>query len=193
MFFANKLEVSQEAVRKWFTGDARPKTDKIREIASILEVDEAWLALGIKPEMDRREKRVHHEKTEGAVYLLFGLVTMAGGHCAFPGKGDARSDYVDFYAIIGGMQMAVHASVGRELSKNSYQFVVPREYRDVRCLGVVHNSALHFTILDLKSGLIDSHRQRKAGEFILHIHKSGSDYTTGDDVWPRLHSLGDLR
>lgn len=189
---AKKLKISQEAVRKWFMGEARPKVAKMRQLAALLEQDEAWLSLGIKPELDRKEKRAHSTRSDGAVYMLFGLFSMAGGACAFPAPDDPRSEYIDFYAILNGVQFPIHAAVGRETSKNVYEFVVPKEYSNVRCVGVVPLTNTRFHLVDLQKPLVDQHKQRKAGAFAVQVHRTGSDYTTGADKWPRLESMGDL-
>ncbi len=189
---AKKLKVSQEAVRKWFVGEARPKVQLMRQLAALLEVDEAWLSLGIKPELDRKEKRAHSARSDGAVYMLFGLFSMAGGACAFPSQNDPRSEYIDFYAILNGVQFPIHVSVGRESSKGVHEFVVPKEYDDVRCVGVVPLGNTRFHLVDLQKTLVDRHKQRKSGSFAVTIHRVGSDYTTGADKWPRLESMGDL-
>jgi transcriptional regulator with XRE-family HTH domain len=189
---ASKLKVSQEAVRKWFTGDARPRTDKMRALAKLLEVDEAWLSLGITPEMDRVEKRQHSSRVEGSVYLLFGMFTLAGGHCAFPGEKDTRKEYVDFYAIVQGTQMAVHTSVGRTISKNRWEFIVPHEWKDVRCIGVVPMPGMKFHVLDLDARLLEEHITRKGGDFAVLIDYIDNDYSSGADPWPRIKHIGDL-
>lgn len=192
VYVSKRLKVTQEAVRKWFNGLARPKVTKMQELARLLEVDEAWLALGVKPELDRKEKRAHADKVEGAVYTLFGLMNMAGGACAFPGQNDPRNEYVDFYTILRGMQIAVHVSVGRETSKNVYQLIVPDQFRDVRCVGVIHLTGFNFHVIDLRTDLIDRHKQRKSGDYMLTISRKDGEYFTGGDEWPRMRSAGDL-
>lgn len=192
VYIANKLKVTQEAVRKWFTGDARPRTSKIRDLAKVLEVDEAWLALGIDPAMDRKEQRQHSHTTDGAIHLLFGMFTIAGGHCAFPSENDTRKDFVDFYTIIHGSQMAIHVSTGRPTTKDNYEFALPREYQEVRCLGLVAAGGMKFHIIDLDARLIEDHKVRKAGGYAVSIANRESSYTSGGDTWPRIKHLGDL-
>lgn len=192
VFISRELKVTQEAVRKWFSGESRPKVNKMRQLAALLDVDEAWLALGVEPELDRREKRIHNERTEGAVYVAFGLLTMAGGHCAFPGERDTRAGYVDFYAIIHGKQLAVHVSVARAISRGRFEFIIPREFRDVKCIGVVHHGGLRFHLVDLKTEALEEHKQRKAGAFSVTCGFADNKYQSGPDVWPRIRSLGDL-
>lgn len=192
VYLATNLGVTQEAVRKWFTGESRPRTAMMRELAKLLEVDEAWLALGIEPEMDRREKKAHHERTEGGIYLAYGLFTLAGGHCAFPSDKDPRASYVDFYVIVRGTQSAIHIAMAREVSRGRYAFVVPREYREVRCIGVVPVERMCFTLLDLKSELIDVHKEKKGGDFEVHANYKDNSYHIGADTWPVIPSVGAL-
>lgn len=191
VYIARKLRITQEAVRKWFSGDARPKFNKMRELAKLLDVDEAWLALGIEPEADRKQKRVHDEKTEGAVYLVFGWMTICGGHCAFPGGADPRASYVDFYSIIRGQQAAIHVSVGREVSAGVYEFIVPREFNDVLCVGVIPVRSFRAHFIELRPELVDKHKQRKGSGFSITMARNG-EYHTGADKWPQLREIGDL-
>lgn len=192
VWVAKKVNVTQEAVRKWFTGEARPRTDKMRLIANLLEVDEAWLALGIAPEMDRKEKRDHHARIDGAVHLLFGMFSLAGGHCAFPSEKDSRSSYVDFYVIIRGAQLAVHVCVGRETSRGQYEFVIPHEHQHVVCIGVIPQSGMRFNLIDLKDELVEAHKSKKGGDYSVTVSYRDSKYATGRDEWPRVKYLGDL-
>lgn len=189
-FVAKRLKVTQEAVRKWFSGDSRPKPKKMQQLAALLEADEAWLALGVKPEMDRREKRAHGEQSEGAVFFLFGLCTMAGATCAFPqNSGDGP---VDFYAIYKGVQYPIHVSVARETSKNVHEFYLPKGYGEVRCIGVIPMSHTRFHLVHLKHTLVDAHAQRKSGGYALTVNRRGTEYHTGADQWPRFETMGDL-
>lgn len=192
VYVSNKLKVSQEAVRKWFTGEARPRTDKMRALANLLEVDEAWLSLGIEPEMSRKEKRDHLARVDGGVHLLFGMFSLAGGHCAFPGEKDVRASYVDFYVIIRGVQMAVHVCVGREISDGQHEFIVPHEHQDVVCIGVIRHGPMRFNLIDLKDDLVEKHKSKKGGDYAITAGYRDGNYYTGRDTWPRVKYLGDL-
>ncbi|MES3001348.1 MAG: helix-turn-helix transcriptional regulator [Pseudomonadota bacterium] len=191
-FIAKRLKVTQEAVRKWFSGASRPKPAIMQKLAHLLEADEAWLALGVKPEIDRKEKRSLGTQTEGAVFFLFGLATMAGATAAFASKDDPRSAYIDFYFIMNGVQYPVHVCVGREISKNVYEFIVPKEYPEVRCVGVVPMSHTRFHLLHLTPKGIEAHKQKKAGAWALTVSRKGTEYATGADPWPRIESFGEL-
>jgi len=191
-FIAKRLKVTQEAVRKWFSGDSRPKPKVMTQLAALVEADEAWLALGVKPEIDRKEKRSLGVQTEGAVFFLFGLATMAGATAAFAGKDDPRSGYIDFYFILNGVQYPVHVCVGREISKNVHEFIVPKEYSEVRCVGVVPLSHTRFHLVHLRTNLIDDHKQKKGGALAVTVSRKGNEYVTGSDEWPRVERFGDL-
>jgi transcriptional regulator with XRE-family HTH domain len=45
-YLAEKLNISQEAVRKWFAGDTVPRQRLCKDLAKVLGVKHSWLALG---------------------------------------------------------------------------------------------------------------------------------------------------
>lgn len=189
---ATRLKVSQEAVRKWFTGEAVPKREKIKAPADLLEVDEAWLALGVEPEIDRRQKRVHADRTDGAIYVMYGMFSLAGGHCAFPSEKDIRREFVDLYAILGGTQMAVHVCVGREISKDRFEFILPREFQDVRCIGFVHRGGMRFHAINLSYNGVAEHLEKKGGAYVLQVGRDAGTYKTGSTHWPIIEDVRNL-
>lgn len=189
---AQQLDVSQEAVRKWFTGEAIPRREKIKALAEVLRVEESWLALGIEPEVDRKTKRALGARTDGAIYVVYGLLTMAGGVCAFPAENDPRRRYVDMYAIVGGRQQAIHVSVGRETGKDDYEFVLPREYDEARCLGVIHRGGMRFQLLEFASGSVQKHADKKSGGALLHVSRVANKYQTGSTNWPAIEDVRDI-
>jgi transcriptional regulator with XRE-family HTH domain len=189
---ATRLKVSQEAVRKWFTGEAIPKREKIKALADLLEVDEAWLALGVNPEIDRREKHVHADRTDGAIYVVYGIFALSGGHCAFPSEKDPRRDFVDLYAIMGGVQMAVYVSVGREITKDRFEFVLPREFGEVRCIGFVYRGGTRFHLLNFSYNGVAGHLDRKGGGHVLRVGRDAGIYRSGSTHWPIIEDARDL-
>lgn len=183
--------VSHEAVRKWFTGEARPRPNKMREISKILEVDEAWLSLGITPDLDPKERRARNAIADGAVNVVAGLIQMNGGNCAFPDDKDPRAAFVDLYAIIRGAQFSIHVALAQQVSEGVYKFNVPKEFEDCTVLGAVHPYPMRVHVLNLTQQLIMKHKGRKGGYYEITVHKDGSEYKTGVDVWPRVHSFAD--
>lgn len=189
---AKRLKVTQEAVRKWFSGEAVPKPDKMRELAEYLEVDQAWLALGVTPEMGRDEQRKANRFASGAVQMVSGLILMEGGNVAWPGERDPRAKYVDLYAILRGTQIAMHVSAGREVSNGKYELIIPHEYQDVRCIGFIPAGVGRFHLLDLSTELIEEHKQRKGGGYAINVNRTGSEYHTGADQVPKFKAFGEI-
>ena len=189
---AKRLEVTQEAVRKWFAGEAIPRPEKMRELSEYLEVDVPWLALGIKPEIDRNDRRRLRGALEGAVHLVAGLIMMEGGHCAFPSEKDPNGTRVDIYAIMRGTQMAIHVSLGREVSEGRYTFKIPREHRDIRCIGVVAVGPGRVHFLELELELLDKHKTRVSGDYSVQVNRTDNQYVIGSSRWPRFKLFGEL-
>ncbi len=189
---AKRLGVTQEAVRKWFSDEAKPRPDKMRELAEYLEVEEPWLALGIKPELDRNEKRRALNKLEGAVQLVAGLILLEGGTCAWPKPNDQRAPYTDLYVIMRGSQWALHVSLAREVSDAHYEIKIPREYRDVKVVAVLQDTPGRYNFLDLPVELIEKHKQRRAGDFVIAVSKIENKYHTGATQWPRFKTFSEL-
>lgn len=189
-YLADALKVSQETTRKWLSGEARPTPDKMKALAELLEVDEAWLAIGTTPELDRREKHAHAQAVDGSIYLVYGMVLLAGGSPAFPKK-KAEGAPVDLYAIFNGTQYSIYVAAAQE-KDGAYTFYLPKEYAEVTCIGVVPLSHTRFMFLHLTPDLIGKHKASKQGGIAVEISKKGSEFATGRDVWPRLDSFDDL-
>jgi hypothetical protein len=179
------MDVSEETVRKWFTGFMLPRPDKARKLAKLLGVEETWLVLGRDPDLDVKQQRTHARNVDGAVLYVRGLIQMAGGVTADPGPKDSRSAFVDFYAIINGTQIAVHVSFGRE-TEDGYIMPVPAEHAELRVFGVVPYRA-NYLVLDMPTDTIDAHKRRKGGDFAVLVERAeGGGFVSGGDEWPRL-------
>lgn len=189
---ANRLSVTQEAVRKWFAGEALPRPKKMKELAEFLDVEEPWLALGVKPEMDRTAKRKNLAALDGAVHVVSGLIMLEGGSVGFPRPDDPRSAHVDLYAIMRGAQMALHVCMAREQSKGRFSFPIPRNYPDVKCIGVVRVGVGKFHFLNLKKSLIEEHKVKQSGDYLVSAALHDGKYIIGSDVWPRFKTFGEL-
>lgn len=189
---AKLMGMSQEGVRKWFAGEAMPRREAMKRLAQILGVEEPWLALGISPEITSAEKRVQARKAEGATLLAMGMMMIAGGQCAQPGPDDPRSEYVDFYAILHGVQFAMHVSYAREASRGRYDIIVPREFAEVRNLAFVNLGKGRFEFIDMPTRAIDEHKTRKSGDYLISINRIENRYVTGSYVWKRIKDFGEL-
>lgn len=186
-----RMGVSHEAVRKWLTGESRPRPIMMSKLAKLFGVDEAWLSLGIASEIPTKQREARNAMADGAVNAFTGLVQMNGGHCAFPGPDDPRNGYVDVYAIIRGSQFSVHVAFGEMISNGVYKFSVPKEYPNCTVVGAIHFASMRCIYLNLRQSLIDKHRFKKGSYFEITVHASGDQFTTGSDVWPIIDNLVD--
>lgn len=151
-----KEDVSVETVRKWFAGEAKPRPDKLAKIAQLLEVDVAWLSLGVDQNMQPREQKVRNAMADGAVNLVAGLIQMDGGFPAFPAEGDksAKKNHVDLHAIIKGAKYDLHISLGTPDGKD-WRFSVPTTYETLVVLGVVKDG-FNIQIVEIPAETIES-------------------------------------
>lgn len=171
-----RMDVSHEAVRKWFLGQARPRPDKLAQLAAVLECDEAWLALGKKGDLDPREKRARNLNVEGAVNAVTGMLQLNGAHCAYPGEKDPAASYVDIYAINRGVQMSIHVSLAQPSAGGVLKFTIPKEFEHCKVIGAVHTRPTRLHLLNLNHDLIERHAERKGGFLELRLSYSDSNY-----------------
>ncbi len=189
---AKKMGMSQEGVRKWFAGEAMPRREAMRKLAQLLEVEEPWLALGITPEITEAEKRVNARNVEGAVLLVMGLMMLAGAQVAQPGDRDPNKGFVDFYAIMRGIQFAMHVSLARRISEGHYRVIVPREYAHTRLVGVIPVGKGRFEFIDMPTRMVSEHKMRKSGGFVVTVNRIDGRYVTGSHTWQRIRNFEEL-
>lgn len=189
-----KVSVSNETVSKWFTGVARPRPDKINLLAKLLEVDEAWLALGVAPELAPRDRKVRNATADGAVNVVAGFIQMTGGHPAFPEEGDARAmrdPRIDLYAIVKGVHYCLHVSLALEVEPGLFRFAAPFGHEERVVIGVVQRRPLGCDFLDLSPELIAAHGVRKSGFIEITVKAEDDRYVSGSDAWPRYETFGE--
>lgn len=188
---ARKLDVSPEAVRKWFAGEAAPRARTMAALAKFLDVDAGWLYSGNGDPSSAKDKKTLNTKIDGVAHLALGMAKIEGASCAPPDLKDPRHDFIDFIMIKGGVQAAIHTSLGREISPGNYEFTVPNSFEQVRNIGFVFYNPTKIHMLDLKSELITAHKVPKGSDkAVVVTHKNGK-YITGRDEWPRINSIGD--
>ena len=185
-----EINVSPEAVRKWFAGETRPRRAAMSALARLLEVDEAWLTLGVKPDLTPVEQRIRNAETTGAANLLAGLIQMNGGNIAYP-EGEST---VSMFAIIKGRQYQVEAILAFDLGGGRLRFTPSIEHGRHMVIGVVPTAnPLHFRLIHLTSALIEAHGERK-GDFIeLVVKHRGDAFTAGRAHVAEIVDLRDPR
>lgn len=190
-----RLNVSHEAVSRWFAGASRPRPGKMRELAKVLDVDEAWLALGITPGIDNiAEARKLNTMADGAANVFMGLAQLNGANVALPDEKDPRAAFVDFYAVFRGQQTPFHVSLAQELAALTYKLTLPVQYDQCIPIGVFRTAPMRVDFLKLTIPLIQKHAKSQGGYYDLIVTRSpdGSAYSTGPDNWPIIKDLHDL-
>lgn len=130
-----EFSVSAEAVSKWCAGETRPRPKMMRALASILKADEAWLSLGIVPDMTMKEKKKRSVAADGGALLLAGLIQISGGNSTFPKVGDAGRE--DLLAIIDGEAVEIDAPLARTIQAGVHLFTIKRDYERRKVVGVL--------------------------------------------------------
>lgn len=150
------VTLSPEAIRKWFAGEARPRTTTMMQLAEVLGVDEAWLALGISPAAEPRAKAKLNALASGAVNLVAGHIQLAGGTIAYPEK-DAG---FDLFAIIEGRQIAIEVKLASQDPQSRISFAST----DKTAIAVVptERSTL-YRYFRIQSELLNAHGNNRGG------------------------------
>ncbi|MBK5927169.1 helix-turn-helix domain-containing protein [Rhodobaculum claviforme] len=168
-WFTKQLEdrgktVTQETVRKWFSGESYPRKATMTLLASVLGVDEAWLAVGQSGVPDK-QKKIRNATADGAVNLLAGLIQMDGAHPSFPSDNDrkAANHKIDLHAIIKGALYNFHVSLGQQ-SNRGWLFSIPVEaLSETVIIGVMSIGNLQHHFVELDAEGIEAVGKRKGG------------------------------
>gem|GEM_PF-2745489 len=97
-YLAHHLEISEQAVSKYFELTAVPRRATLAKMAKLLNCDPVWLALGIEPAESEAQRRDVVKQVNAAEDLLASLMTMAGWSIARGGEKEA-----DLIAIKAGI------------------------------------------------------------------------------------------
>lgn len=171
------VTVSTEAVRRWFWGEVKPRSDKIAHLAEILMVDVSWLQLGIDQGLEPRARKARNALADGVVNVVAGFVQMDGGHPAFPDEGDTRAtrDNVDIYAIIRGGNYALHVALGGVAptvrGEGMVSFPVPVKHEAVIVLGVLR-SAMTIEVFEIPADMIAERGIRRGASMDVVVNRA---------------------
>lgn len=188
------IDVTVESVSKWYQGMTRPRTGKMKALAAILEVDEAWLSMGVGPhtKVRARDRQLRDASVEGALNVVAGFIQMNGGRPAFPDENDKRAldQNIDIYAIIKGAQMNFHVSTCQDAGDGNLTFSIPAKHDEIIVVGVVPVEPLHCVFLEITGDIINEHGDLKGGYRQLHVTRDGNRYKTGGVTIPQIHTFG---
>ncbi|AWY09504.1 HTH-domain containing protein [Ruegeria phage vB_RpoS-V16] len=163
------LRVSRNAMSKWFNGQAKPRSDSIRQIAQVLKVDEVWLALGRKPtvKVDTPENAA---RSRAVVLVLAGLIESGGGRVTFPGPDAAP---VDLQVNFGGQSLGL-VVVALAANGDKYSAVVNEPTGDARvlalCIGKPDAGCLSTACVEVYD-ITDLPRQKFGGFSVVEFER----------------------
>lgn len=186
---AENVGVSEEAARKWFKGLSRPRVQVMNKLAEALNVDTAWLSLGITPTQQPKERKATQRKASGAIEVVAGLIELSGGTIAYPDESDPRAEYVHFYAIIDGKHAPFYVALGREIEDEVYEFNLPPQHAELTVLGLIHARPLRPHLIRMPAALVNQHGKNHGGYVSVTIAGDDGVYTSGGDTWQRITKL----
>lgn len=186
-WLCKRLGVSQEAVRRWFFGQSRPRPHLLSQLAALLDVDESWLALGITDAPKSSEQRAYSDKAEGVAYICFGLLKAEGYACAFA---DNHEPF-DFHAIKRGQHFFVSVSAARPKSKNIY-ITHASNFEKASHLSVVIREPGVFEVVHLPWSLIQQAGRLTSENWELELREQGGGYTLNGVMLNRLEGNDNL-
>ena len=162
-----QVKVSLNTVHKWMRGTARPREDRLRDLARVLQVDEVWLAFGSLSAQRAATNARQAAQANGAALFVAGLVELSGGRVTFSESRDAAAQsriHANLPSGVGAEILAVVPQVNGE----TLMFTVPEPAGDARVVGVVPPAASGFPkMLDLAG----HPRQFFGGFSMLEVHK----------------------
>ena len=191
MLSRHGIEISLETVRKWVAGESRPRPDKMRALAALLNADEGWLATGREPEMSLKERQLRKRVSSGAVHVLAGYVMMGGGTAVLPDVKDPRAAIVDLYAIIDNRQIPVHVSVARQ-DGPVLVCTLPHDHHLVETIAAVQTGPFDIEFLLIRESTARLERKAVQGHYEVTLTKERGEYKLGRIVLERLKTPDDL-
>ncbi|WP_281686677.1 helix-turn-helix transcriptional regulator [Pseudomonas citronellolis] len=188
---AKAVDVSQEAVRRWFEGSAMPRPKTMKKLAAYLGCDDAWLALGVEPPVATVEEKISRVINEsGAIQLVAGLIMLDGHECAFPAAGIKQANGVDLYAISRGTQFALNVALARAVEPGKYEVTIPTGYIGVKCVAVFYRALDDNDVVVLPHDVIGKHKRPAASGLVLDVEYADGEYLVAQQPLPVFRAFG---
>lgn len=185
----HKTRFSPEAVSKWFSGASRPTMKTMRLLASVLEVDEAWLSLGKTPDFTPTEKKRHTLWSDGSVNLLAGMIMLNGGQIAF---NEDEEQEVDFFSIIHGRHYSIKAAAGIQ-QDGKVLFVLPKNPERLLNLGIIGSDTFSgVNVIKLPNDIIQKYGRRRGTHTELLVDRAAPGFSVDGHNLPIIRSLNDF-
>ena len=179
------VKVSPEAVRKWFAGETRPRPKVMSCIAQVLEVDEAWLSLGLTPANTPKEQVKVNATANGAVNMVAGQIQIFGGTIAFPEEG---SD-IDLFAIVKGKHLGLTVRLGERAG--GFRISVPlKSATTVLVVPTSRPTVFQFHLVPREA--VEQFGKSRGGYVDLDVERAEAGLLVGDRVLPEIRTFGEL-
>jgi hypothetical protein len=158
------VQVTKESVRRWFAGMSAPRQDKMRALAELLKVTEAWLAVGDESSGTVSEVKKRKIFSEGAVNYIIGLMAMEGFPIAHADEDDPKFNDMDFYTIVNAKQVPIRASVA-DVQKNKVVMTTSNNYEKVTSISVLKISDMDYRIVMIPA-TVSSREGTRKGSYV---------------------------
>lgn len=180
------ISVSRETVRKWSAGETRPRRDKMRALAQILRVDEAWFAMGVKPTLAPVKEQVAN--VEGSINLVAGIFAMNGANYAWPSEPDESLHFVTIYK---SRQYSVYVAAG-EVSSSGVKFYFPNKYEGKLLIGFIKRGPMTFDLYRIPENMVSKAGKKKGGYIEVSATESGDVLLAAGVRAPKMVDLSNL-
>lgn len=180
------IRVSPEGVRKWFVGESRPRPKVMSYLARLLEVDEAWLSLGIKPEILPVEKKRHNAMASGAVNLVAGIIQLAGGSITFP------ENESHILCILRGRSFRIDVLLPRSLGRDHYRTTIADPLDGKTVLAVIEEEHFGYQIINIPVDVIRAVGDKRGDFWELDFEQRGVNWRAGPLPLQQLSEISDL-
>lgn len=178
---AARLNVSQEAVRKWLAGETVPRAELSKRLAELLGVKHSWLMLGTahgEIEVDIKLARRH----KSCVYAVMSYVVGAGKGATFSGD-----DAVDDITLIdGGRLLRVSVEMADRPSEGVYEVKFSESQKNAGVTVAVvaeyqTQRSATMDALEIDESIWKKHGKMSGRESVLRFEKSarGNNYSVG--------------
>jgi transcriptional regulator with XRE-family HTH domain len=185
------IKVSPEGTRKWFAGESRPKPKVMKSIAQVLQVDEAWLALGLIPTSTPEETKSRNAAANGAENLVASLIQLSGGNIAFANP--TKDTGVDIHAIIGGKKYDIQVKATKPTADGDVTFAIEHMADDQTLILVaVDDAHLHSKVFAVDYELVKAHGKERGGYVNLIGRIDGTKLIVGQRAIPTVKDFAKL-
>lgn len=164
----DKMGVSHETISKWFSGESRPRPARMKKLATILGVNEAWLAVG-SPLITSGAQKALEVRQEGIENIFMGLMKLNGAHCAAPDEAEDESSKTSFYAIREGV-LTRYAVLLAEQHGHSFSCKIPVNYSSATVVVSFCTEPSRVLFFKIPHDLIDTFGKHMGGYIKIDIH-----------------------